>query len=59
MAYYGSDDEPMYHSDGTPWNDAAWEEGPPSWAPQKVKDRHEAMKRILKREEELEWLRRK
>jgi hypothetical protein len=59
MAYYGKDDEPMYYTDGTPCNDSARREGPPSWAPQRVKDRHRAIERIIKREEELEWLRRK
>lgn len=46
MAYWGKDDEPMYYDDGRPSNDSARREGPPSWAPDHVKEDHEIMEEL-------------
>lgn len=41
--YWGSDDPPMYYTDGRPANDTARWEGPPDWAPDHIKEEHEAI----------------
>jgi hypothetical protein len=46
MAWYGKDDEPMYHTDGRPANSSARREGPPSWADRDVKEDHEIMEEL-------------
>lgn len=43
MAYWGKDDEPMYHWDGRPANDSARREPPPRWASRQVKRDHRAL----------------